>query len=141
MNSTNFAQLPEPPYYAVIFSSQRTDGDKGYAAMADRMAELASQQPGYLGAESVRDAQGFGITVSYWESLEAIKEFNFKWARRAMRSGAVAPSLSNGVAVRTTTRGTSSPSGRSNSTWSKAHSPALPISSSWVAAFSSKQFA
>ena len=75
MNSKNFAQLPEPPYYAVIFSSQRTDGDHGYAVMADRMAELASQQPGYLGAESVRDAQGFGITVSYWQSEEAIRHW------------------------------------------------------------------
>jgi heme-degrading monooxygenase HmoA len=62
----------EPPYFAVIFTSQRTDIDAGYDAMADRMVELASQQPGFLGVESVRDASGFGITVSYWASLEAI---------------------------------------------------------------------
>ncbi|ARU03412.1 hypothetical protein CCO03_00805 [Comamonas serinivorans] len=67
-----FATTPEPPYYAAIFTSQRHAGDQGYAAMADRMAELASQQPGYLGAESTRDAQGFGITVSYWVSEAAI---------------------------------------------------------------------
>lgn len=54
------------PYYAVVFSSQRTDGDHGYAAMADRMVELARQQPGFLGVESARGADGFGITVSYW---------------------------------------------------------------------------
>jgi len=64
---------PIPPYYAVIFSSHRTDGDNGYAEMAERMAELAAQQPGYLGMESARE--GLGITVSYWESLEAIRNW------------------------------------------------------------------
>lgn len=62
-------------YYAVIFSSQRTHGDNGYGAMADRMAELASQQPGFIGVESVRDSSGTGITISYWESLEAISNW------------------------------------------------------------------
>ena len=70
-----FAPLPEPPYYAVIFASTRTPGDQGYAQMADRMVELAGQQAGYLGAESTRDAEGFGITVSYWESEEAIRQW------------------------------------------------------------------
>jgi len=72
MTSSPFAKLPEPPYYSVIFSSQRTEGDSGYGQMADRMVELAAEQPGYLGVESVRGADGFGITVSYWSSLEAI---------------------------------------------------------------------
>lgn len=67
-----FASLPQPPYYAVIFSSQRTDSESGYNATADRMVELASQQPGFLGVESTRDASGFGITVSYWASESAI---------------------------------------------------------------------
>ena len=67
------ATTPEPPYYAVIFTSQRTAGERGYGVMADRMLELAAQQPGYLGAESARDAGGFGITVSYWVSEEAIR--------------------------------------------------------------------
>ena len=67
-----FASTPEPPYYAVIFTSQRTDVDDAYGAMGDRMVELASQQPGFLGVESVRDANGLGITVSYWSSLDAI---------------------------------------------------------------------
>ncbi len=67
-----FANTPEPPYYAVIFSSRRTDGDDGYDAMAARMVELAAQQPGFIGVESVRDRDGFGITVSYWESTESI---------------------------------------------------------------------
>lgn len=58
--------------FAVIFTSQRTEGDRGYAHMADRMVELAREQPGFLGVESARGADGFGITVSYWESEEAI---------------------------------------------------------------------
>lgn len=66
----DIARTPEPPYYAVIFTSLRTEGDNGYGHMADRMVELASQQPGYLGVESARE--GLGITVSYWASLEAI---------------------------------------------------------------------
>jgi len=67
-----FAKTPEPPYYAVIFTSTRTEGDNGYAAMAERMDELAKGMPGYLGIESARSADGLGITVSYWESEEAI---------------------------------------------------------------------
>ncbi|MBP7451946.1 MAG: antibiotic biosynthesis monooxygenase [Ottowia sp.] len=67
-----FAPTPEPPYYAVIFTSTRTPGDAGYDAMATRMAELAAQQPGYLGAESVRNAAGEGITVSYWRDEASI---------------------------------------------------------------------
>ncbi len=70
--SSSFAQTPAPPYYAVIFSSQRTKGDGGYGKMAARMVELAAQQPGFLGVESVRGTDGFGITVSYWSSAEAI---------------------------------------------------------------------
>ena len=69
---TPFAKLPAPPYYAVIFSSKRTPGEDGYGDMADRMVELASQQPGYLGVESTRDADGFGITVSYWQDEASI---------------------------------------------------------------------
>ncbi|MBU0589613.1 MAG: antibiotic biosynthesis monooxygenase [Gammaproteobacteria bacterium] len=72
MTPAPFAELPEPPYYTVIFSSQRTAGDAGYEAMADRMVELAAQQAGFLGIESTRGDDGFGITVSYWESIEAI---------------------------------------------------------------------
>ncbi len=67
------ANTPPPPYYAVIFSSLRTEVSKGYDEMTKRMLELAAQQPGYLGVEGVRE--GLGITVSYWESLEAIKNW------------------------------------------------------------------
>ncbi|MBC7400476.1 MAG: antibiotic biosynthesis monooxygenase [Mucilaginibacter sp.] len=67
------AQTPTTPYYAVIFTSIRTEGNNGYAAMADAMDELAKQQEGYLGIESARDE--IGITVSYWQSLDAIRNW------------------------------------------------------------------
>ncbi|MEB2844057.1 antibiotic biosynthesis monooxygenase [Rhizobiales bacterium RZME27] len=70
---TPFAKLPAPPYYIVAFSSCRTDGDNGYGNMADAMVELASRQPGYLGVESARGDDGFGITNSYWADEESIK--------------------------------------------------------------------
>jgi heme-degrading monooxygenase HmoA len=84
MSSIGFAMTPEPPYYAVVFSSLRKDGDHGYAATADRMVELAAQQPGFLGVETVRGEDGFGITVSYWESEEAIRN----WKRHAEHAAA-----------------------------------------------------
>lgn len=64
------APTPEPPYYAVIFTSVRTEGGNGYTEMAERMVELARQQDGFLGVESARNE--LGITVSYWRDLEAI---------------------------------------------------------------------
>lgn len=63
---TGIAALPDPPYTAVVFSAVRTDGDQGYGVMAERMQELAREQPGYLGFESARDENGFGVSVSYW---------------------------------------------------------------------------
>ena len=75
MSSSKIATTPKPPYYAVVFTSLRTDGDHGYDEMAVKMVELAAQQPGFLGVESVRDAGGLGITVSYWESEEAIRRW------------------------------------------------------------------
>ncbi len=65
------ATTPQPPYYTVIFTSLRTPGDNGYSEMAERMVELANQQPGFLGMESSRDE--IGITVSYWANLESIQ--------------------------------------------------------------------
>ena len=73
------ARTPEPPYYAVIFTSQRTEGDRGYGAMAERMVELGSRCDGFLGIENVRDASGLGITVSYWRDEAAI----LAWKRDA----------------------------------------------------------
>ncbi len=65
------ANTPKPPYYAVIFTSHRRDGDNGYGEMATRMVELAAEQPGFLGVESARESMG--ITVSYWANLDSIK--------------------------------------------------------------------
>lgn len=68
-----FAQTPTPPYYAVIFTSIRTEDEQGYNLMAKKMVSLASQQPGFLGIESARG--DVGITVSYWSDLESIKNW------------------------------------------------------------------
>ena len=78
MNASNvetedpgIAELPAPPYYAVIFTSLRTDADADlYGETATDMMRLAAEQPGYLGVESAR--AGIGITVSYWRDLDAI---------------------------------------------------------------------
>lgn len=69
----SLAQLPAPPYYVVTFASQRTAGDDGYGAMADEMVALAARQPGYLGVESARGADGFGITNSFWADEASIR--------------------------------------------------------------------
>lgn len=67
------ANTPKPPYYAVIFTTLRNDIDGGYNDMAKQMLALAKLQPGFLGEESVREE--LGITISYWESLEAIENW------------------------------------------------------------------
>jgi len=65
------ANTPKPPYYAVIFTSVRTEGNNNYDITSKKMFDLAHQQKGFLGIESARDV--IGITVSYWDSLEAVK--------------------------------------------------------------------
>ena len=70
-----FAKTPEPPYYAVIFTSKRTEGDHGYEAMAQAMFDLALKQPGCLGAETARGADGVGITVAYFTDDASIKNW------------------------------------------------------------------
>lgn len=72
---SRFAPMPDPPYYAVIFSNQISDTPEVYAQMADTMAELAETIPGYIGRETARDADGFAVTVSYWETEAAIKQW------------------------------------------------------------------
>jgi heme-degrading monooxygenase HmoA len=67
------AQTPPPPYYSVIFTSVRTEGDNGYEEMGAKMMDLAAQQPGFLGVESAREE--VGITVSYWKDLESIRNW------------------------------------------------------------------
>ena len=82
-------KTPEPPYYAVIFTSLRTEvGDNDYSLMSKKMIELASVQEGFLGVESAREE--IGITVSYWKNLKSIKDwkenFDHKIAREKGRS-------------------------------------------------------
>jgi heme-degrading monooxygenase HmoA len=80
------ADTPTPPYYAVIFSSHRNDDLEGYSETAARMVELAAEQPGFLGVESVRE--DLGITVSYWSDLESIKRWKAQAEHRvAQRMG------------------------------------------------------
>lgn len=76
-------ELPTPPYYAVIFSSVLGPDDGGYAQMADEMVALASAQPGYLGVESARGDDRFGITVSYWQSQTDIQAWKAVLRHRA----------------------------------------------------------
>ena len=80
-------RLPAPPYYAAIFWSQRSEEDpEGYETAADEMAALASRQPGFLGIESVRGPDGAGVTVSYWESEDAIAQWRDNAAHAARRA-------------------------------------------------------
>jgi heme-degrading monooxygenase HmoA len=79
LETSPFAKTPAPPYYAVIFASLRRDGDDGYVDMAEKMAVLALRQPGCLGAESARNADGFGLTISYFASEADI----LAWKRHA----------------------------------------------------------
>lgn len=68
-----FANTPKPPYYAVIFTSERTEVKNGYENMANKTVELAKQQDGFLGIESSRE--NIGITISYWKDLESIRKW------------------------------------------------------------------
>lgn len=84
--ATPFGGIHDAPCYAVIFASQRRAADAaGYAEAAARMLELAARQEGYLGVESARGDDGFGITVSYWRSLEDIARWRAHAEHRAVR--------------------------------------------------------
>ncbi len=67
------AETPDPPYYAVIFTSLKSADEEGYAEMSQQMEELAREQPGYLGFESARSE--IGISVSYWKDQESIRQW------------------------------------------------------------------
>lgn len=75
------------PHYAVIFVNQRTADDReGYGHTADAMVALAEGRPGYLGHDSVRGADGVGITVSYWTDEAAIQDWKAVGAHRAAQA-------------------------------------------------------
>lgn len=84
-------------YYAVIFTSNLSNDTTDYSTVADKMEELAKQQPGFLGVESARDHSGLGITISYWESLAAIEN----WKKNALHKEAKKEVLSNGMKTST----------------------------------------
>lgn len=69
-----FANTPKPPYYAVIFTSLRSDGDNGYSEMSEVIEALVKEQPGYIGMESARNE--VGITVCYWTDIDSIKAWS-----------------------------------------------------------------
>lgn len=81
------ANTPEPPYCAVIFTSLRTEQDAGYGVTAERMLELAAEQPGYLGVESARGEDGLGITVSYWQDEASIRHWRENAEHKLAREG------------------------------------------------------
>lgn len=76
---------PKPPYVAVIFTNTHRDevinGSEAnpYIQTADAMVTLAAQQDGYLGMESARNKDGFGMTISYWRDEDSVK----KWKANA----------------------------------------------------------
>lgn len=84
--SAGFATTPAPPYWLVSFTSQRTDTDaQAYADAAGRMLELAAVQPGFLGVESARGADGLGITLSYWADEASIAAWRAHVEHAAVR--------------------------------------------------------
>lgn len=76
--------IPRPPYYAVIFTSERTTGDNGYSEMADEMELLVNKQKGFLGFESARESS-IGITVSYWKDLQSIRQWKVNHKHKEAR--------------------------------------------------------
>ena len=70
---STIAETPSTPYYAVIFTANASRHQTGYAEMVQRMHELASESPGFLGMESSGDS--FEITVSYWKDEESISNW------------------------------------------------------------------
>lgn len=85
------------PYYAVIFTSNLSNDTTDYSTVAETMEELAKQQPGFLGVESARGNSGLGITISYWESLEAIEN----WKKNTLHKEAKKEAVSNGMKTST----------------------------------------
>ena len=65
----------QPPYYAVVFTSVRTEEDGGYAATAERMGELVKEIPGFLGEDSARTPGGLSVTVAYFRDLAGIEQW------------------------------------------------------------------
>lgn len=81
-----FAQTPQPPYVAVIFTTTREHADDGYALAAERMEALVEGQPGFLGMEAARNLRGVGITVSYWADEASAQDWRVQAEHAAVRA-------------------------------------------------------
>lgn len=77
----------QPPYYAVVFTSVRTEGENGYGEAATRMVKLAMKQPGFIGFDVA--GEKVGIFISYWTDLDAIKAWKENAEHRATQGRAV----------------------------------------------------
>ncbi len=109
-------KLPEPPYYAVIFPNQHAESTEGYGKAADRMVELAKEQPGYLGIHSARNADGSGLTVSYWADEASIAAWKQNAEHQAAQQGGIDQWYSSyEVIVARVERSYSGPEGRPSS--------------------------
>ena len=78
--------IQKEPYYAVIFTSKQANNVKGYSKMAQRMSDLVKTQKGFIGVDNVRDGKD-GITVSYWDSLENIKDWSMNEQHAEAKKG------------------------------------------------------
>jgi heme-degrading monooxygenase HmoA len=79
------AETPEPPYVAVIFTSVQSADTEGYLEAAERLEALVGHQPGFLGVESARGANGLGITISYWTDEAAVRAWRQDGTHTAAR--------------------------------------------------------
>lgn len=76
----------EPPYYAVVFTSVRTETDTGYRAAAERMGELVKEIPGFLGEDSAHTPGGLSVTVAYFRDLAGIELWRADAEHRAAKA-------------------------------------------------------
>lgn len=75
----------QPPYYAVVFTSVRTEEDAGYGETAERLGELVQDVPGFLGEDSARTPGGLAITVAYFRDLDGIEQWRAHAEHRAAK--------------------------------------------------------
>ncbi len=68
----SFAHEIPPPYYVVVFTSRRTEVDDGFSVLDAKLYEKAQTYPGFLGMNSFRVADGWGVALVYWKTLENI---------------------------------------------------------------------
>ena len=67
------SNTPSPPYVCAVFTSIRTEINEGYEQMNDILFKEINKVSGYLGNETFRDKDGFGVNVSYWKDMKSLK--------------------------------------------------------------------